>query len=311
MPNKHEDKFVIVHIEGGLGKHIAATAVIRGVKKKHPDRKLVLVCAYPQVFLYNPDIYRVYTLGVTPYFYDDYIDGKDVIIYKQEPYNHTAHIKQEQSLIKSWFEVFGLKYDGEMPQIYSNYRMLEIALEKWRRNKPILVLHTNGGPYQNNQNNSYNPANIKSWSRDIPTPTAEAIIQHYGETHHIFQICKTRENILNGTEAIVDPAYNLELFSLLRFSDKRILIDSSLQHAAAALQIPSTVLWNGTNPKVFGYEMHQNILPNKKKMEGFKNINAYLYDFELWGDPIQCPWDSNDFYDVGEIITKTDSIKLN
>jgi len=311
--NKTEigEKYVIVHIEGGLGKHIAATAVIEGIRKKHTDRKIILVCAYPQVFLYNPDIYRVYTLGVTPYFYDDYIDGKDVIIYKQEPYNHTAHIKQEQSLIKSWFEVFGLNYDGEMPMLYSNYRMLEMAIEKWRRDRPILVLHTNGGPYNNNQPNAYNPANIKSWSRDIPTPTAEAIIKHYSQTHHIFQICKTKENVLNGTEAIIDPAYNLELFSLLRFSDKRILIDSSLQHAAAALRIPSTVLWNGTNPIVFGYSMHKNILPNKQKMQGFKNINAYLYDFELWGDPIQCPWDTNDIYDVGEIIKETDSIKLN
>lgn len=305
------EKYAVVHIEGGLGKHIAATAVIQGIKKNHPDRKIVLVCAYPQIFLYNPDVYRTYAIGATPYFYEDYINGKDVIVFKQEPYNHTAHIKQEQSLIKSWFEVFNLKYDNEMPIIYSNYRMLEMAIERWRRDRPILILHTNGGPYHQNKDGSYNAANIKSWSRDIPTPTAEALIKHYSQTHHIFQICKTKENVLNGTEAIIDPTYNLELFALLRISDKRILIDSSLQHAAAAFRIPSTVLWNGTNPTVFGYNMHQNILPNKERMAGFKNVNAYLYDYELWGDPIQCPWDTNDIYDVNDIIRKTDSIKLN
>lgn len=308
---KSQEKYVIVHIEGGLGKHIAATAMIEGVRKKYPDRKLILVCAYPQVFLYNPNIDRVYTLGNTPYFYEDYIQDKDVIILKQEPYNHTAHIKQEQSLIKSWFEVFGLDYNGELPSIYSNYRMLEMAVEKWRRQKPIMVLHTNGGPYHQNKDGAYNAANIKSWSRDMPSPIIENLIKHYSKDYHIFQICKTKENVFQGTEPIIDPAYNLELFSLLRFSEKRILIDSSLQHAAAALRLPSVVLWNGTNPKVFGYDIHQNIVPNKTKMPGFKNINAYLYDFELWGDPIQCPWDSNDIYDLNDIIKKTDELKNN
>jgi hypothetical protein len=47
---------------------------------------------------------------------------------------------------------------------------------------------------------------------------------------------------------------NMELFSLLLVSQKRVLIDSCLQHAAAAaaLGLSSVVLWVGTSPKVFG-----------------------------------------------------------
>lgn len=303
-----QTKYVIVHIEGGLGKNVAATALIDGINKKYPDRKLVLVCSYPQIFLYHPGIYRVYGLGNTPYFYEDYIKDKDVVILKQDPYNHTAHIKQEQSLLKSWYEVFNLEYEGQLPKLYSNYRMLEIAAEKWKRGKPILVLQTNGGPYYQNNKGSYNHYNIKSWSRDIPGPTAEKIIQTYSNTHHIFQVCKTEENVLSNVEPIIDPINNLELFSLLRMSERRILIDSCLQHAAAALKLPSTVLWNGTSPKVFGYEIHNNIIPSIGKMEGFKNITAYLYENELWGDPIQCPWITNDIYDINEIIEKTEKV---
>ena len=51
----------------------------------------------------------------------------------------------------------------------------------------------------------------------------------------------------------------LELFSILAGSDRRVLIDSCLQHAAAAFKLKSTVLWVGTSPKVFGYNIHKNI----------------------------------------------------
>jgi hypothetical protein len=56
-----------------------------------------------------------------------------------------------------------------------------------------------------------------------------------------------------------------EFFIILLKSEKRLLIDSCLQHAAAAFNLPSTVCWVGTSPEVFGYEIHKNILPNKEK----------------------------------------------
>lgn len=312
LDNKYDiennvEKYVIAHIEGGLGKNIAFTALINGINKKFSDRKLILVCSYPQIFLYHPGIYRVYGIGNTPYFYDNYIKDRDTIILKQEPYNHTLHIKQEQSLIKSWYEVFGMEYEGQQPNLYSNYRMLEIAKEKWYKDKPILVLQTNGGPHYQNTD-SYNPYNIKSWSRDIPTFVSENIINYFSKTHHIYQICKSKENVLPNTDPIFDQINNFELICLLLLSDKRILIDSFLQHASAALKLPSVVLWNGTSPKVYGYEMHKNILPNKEKMPGFKNVTAYMGEFELWGDPIQCPWESNDIYDIDEIIEQTENL---
>jgi hypothetical protein len=52
----------------------------------------------------------------------------------------------------------------------------------------------------------------------------------------------------------------MELFSMLTVSSKRFLIDSSLQHAAVAINLPSVVFWVGTSPQVFGYDMHTNIV---------------------------------------------------
>lgn len=42
-----QDKNLIWHIQGGLGKNIAATALIGDIKKKYSDRKLILVVSHP------------------------------------------------------------------------------------------------------------------------------------------------------------------------------------------------------------------------------------------------------------------------
>jgi len=57
--SKESDKYVVWHIEGGLGKNIAATALIEDVNKRYPDRKLIMVVSYPEIFLNNPHIHRV------------------------------------------------------------------------------------------------------------------------------------------------------------------------------------------------------------------------------------------------------------
>ena len=84
---------------------------------------------------------------------------------------------------------------------------------------------------------------------------------------------------------------NFELVTLLAVSQKRVLIDSCLQHAAAALNLPSTVLWVGTSPKVFGYTMHTNVVANPPKYKP-KLINSYLFDYSFDGEAIQCPYDN-------------------
>ena len=111
------DKFAIFHLEGGLGKHVAATAVAECIKNNYPDRKLLVVCAYPEVFLNLKFIDRVYKIGMTPYFYNDYIDGKDSLIFKHEPYFTTEHIHKTLPLIENWCKLYNLNYNGEMPSL--------------------------------------------------------------------------------------------------------------------------------------------------------------------------------------------------
>lgn len=290
-------KYSIFHVEGGLGKHVASTAVAKSIKKTHPERELIVVCAYPEIFINLEFVSRVYRHGHTPYFYQDYIKDKDFLMFKHEPYFTTEHIKKETSLIENWTKLYELEYSGELPEIKFNYRQHQYNRNLWSRNKPIFLIHTNGGlmdkqPYPH------------SWTRDMPQYIYKPVVDAFKDSHHIIQICRDESQSINhsSVEVITQSLLNMELFGLVEMSDKRLLIDSSLQHAAAALNKPSTVLWVGTSPKVFGYELHRNIVANLNDDE-FKLPDSYLFDYNFTGTLHECPvLEQTTMFDVNEII---------
>lgn len=286
-------KFSIFHIEGGLGKHVAATAVAKCIKNNHQDRELIVVCAYPEIFLNLPFVDRVYRLGMTSYFYQDFIDGQDSLIFRHEPYFTSDHIHKRLPLIENWCKLYDLEFFGESPELIFNVRQRQFAIKKWNRDRPIAVIQTNGGPL-NDQPYLY------SWTRDMPHNLATELAKGLSQTHHVIQICRSAENAVPGTEAIFEPMANMELFSLLLLSDKRILIDSCLQHAAAALDLQSTVLWIGTSPNIFGHPLHKNIvaeLPSEVKLP-----DSYLFDYNFHGANHECPLMDLNLFDPAEIL---------
>jgi hypothetical protein len=297
-------KYSIFHLQGGIGKHVAATAIARVIKNNHPDRKLIVVCAYTDIFNNLDFVDRVYQLGNTSYFYQNYIQDKDSIIFHHEPYYTTDHIHKKLPLIQNWCKMYGLEYNGEQPIVKYNKLQFDLSKKFWvKGSKPIMVLHTNGGVMSTD-------AKPYAWTRDMPESVAQALVEHYKKDYTIYQITKLNSPKLKGANHIfATPQQSLtimELFSVLLHSNKRILIDSCLQHAAAALKKPSTVLWNGTSPKVFGYDLHQNI--TTKIPYNFKLPGSYLFDFDFNGNEIEYPFtEDQELFNVDEIIKSVDA----
>ena len=115
-----KNKYCIFHVQGGIGKHIAATAVARCIKNNYPDRKLIVVCVYTEIFLNVSFVDRVYQLGNTNYFYQNYIQDKDSLIFHHEPYYTTDHIHKKLPLIQNWCKMYGLNYKNEKPELKFN-----------------------------------------------------------------------------------------------------------------------------------------------------------------------------------------------
>lgn len=289
-----KEKYIIWHVEGGLGKNIASTSLCKSLKEKYPDRKLIMIVSFPEIFLNNPYIDRVYHLGHTPHFYSNYIENKDVIIFRHEPYFQTGHITRQKHLIENWCDLLGIRYNNQKPDLHINYPQ-SMALQLWQRPKPILVLHTGGGPIEG-QKHSY------AWTRDMPIEIAKGIVNKFFKEYHIIQITRPNGYQLEGVERIDSPLSNFELFALMVVSQKRILIDSCLQHAAAAFNKPSTVLWVGTSPNQFGYRIHNNIVAKLPK-KASQQINSYLYDYAFQDNMHECPYMSvGEIFDINNIL---------
>jgi hypothetical protein len=289
-------KYSIFHIDGGIGKHIAATAVARCIKNNYPDRELIVVCAWPSPFINLDFVDRVYKTGMTPYFYQDYVLGKDSLLFKHEPYFTTDHIQGNLSLAENWAKVYGLEYNGESPELVFNLREKQLAGTLWQSDKPIMVLQSSGGLFE--QEGAF----LYKWTRDMPIGLMNAIVEEFKSYYNIFQVTRPNAPVGNGVIP-VDKHYSvMELMTLLLRSEKRVFIDSCMQHGAAALNLPSTVLWIGTNPKVFGYDLHNNIVANQKN--NFKLPDSYIFNYNFDGITHECPYkDESEMFDTDEVIS--------
>jgi len=289
---KADDKFVILHTEGGHGKQVMATAVCRAIKKKYPDRKLIVVTAWDGPFFYNPDVWRFYNFGQMQYFFDDYIK-EDTIILRQEVYHSEDHILQRKHLVESWCGMYGIKPDGIKPKIYLNPREVEIARDKIKPDqRPIMLLQTHGG----SPTGQYSK---KSWFRDMPIEIAQKLVNYFSKSYRILHLKTPEQPILQGVEMLNLP-YR-ELYAVFPLSTKRLFIDSFAQHVAAALDLQSTVVWIGNKPEVFGYPENINIMPNANYVRELNKF-SYLDQFDISGQIQQFPYDTVNLLDINKII---------
>ena len=281
---------IVFQIDGGLGKNIMATALCKGFKKKYPKDTLIVVTPYTDVFLNNPYVDKLYNSNEFTDFYIKYVKDKDVRVYIQDPYHHNNFQTSKEHLLKTWFNMFDLEYNGEMPEFYLTKVEREHISQFYRLDKPILLLHTNGGPPNGI---SYN------WARDMPESLVFPIIEEFGNDYSIIQIRREDQLAYPNILSSMDTYRNIGV--LIEMSQKRLFIDSFAQHLSAALNKPSTVLWVTTKPEVFGYDMHNNIKANKPNLP---IKYQYMYQEFALTEPISLlPYrDTRDMFNVNEII---------
>ncbi len=282
---------IIFQINGGIGKVIASTAVCKSIKTKYPDANLIVVSGYPEVFLGNPNVHRAFGFGQQPYFYQEFIEDKDILVFAHDPYLDAKHLKKDEHLIETWCRIFDLPVTSKVGELFLTRREIDFYTGKFTSDKPILLLQTNGGA----------ETDIKySWARDIPTCVVDAVIHEFREQYNIVHMRREDQIKYNSTYGVSDNFR--ALIVLISLSDKRLLMDSFGQHAAAALGKPSTVCWVVNSPKVFGYEMHTNILANPETVKPELKA-AYLSKYNIGGDLIEFPYnDEREIFDIGKIL---------
>jgi len=288
------DKYSIFHIDGGCGKSIVGTSVVKSIKAAYPENKLIVVTAYPEVFLHNPNVFRVYKFGNIAYFYDDYIKNKDTKIFRMEPYHSGDLLYKKKHLAEIWCDVFNIPCVTTKPEIFLTERELVSVNKELNKQGPVLIIQSSGGA--ENQKYPY------SWSRDLPSNTAQEIVNEVKDKFSkILHIRRNNQLEIKNTIQLSDNFRNLFCYILL--ADKFLCMDSFVQHAAAAFNKSATVGWISNSPVVFGHEIHTNIIASGE--ESFRHrIDSYL-ESEDWtgGRLYECPYDN-----LSTIFNKQDFI---
>jgi ADP-heptose:LPS heptosyltransferase len=283
---------IIFQIDGGLGKSIIATAVLKAIKKKYTKANIIVITHYPDVFINNPNVNRVLNHGELNGFYSKWIMNKEAKVFVTDPYTTSDFITEKNHLIKIWCEMYDLKYDGEMPELFISKAEKQYFQPFYKLDKPILAIQPHGGAL--NQPLKY------SWTRDIPQTITQDVINYFANDYAVLHIKRDDQLIYENTIACLDNFRSIAI--MLSLSEKRLLIDSSAMHIATALGLSSVVCWVGTNPKVFGYDMHTNIVANAPDKEPEFN-HAYFSKFLLFEDINTIPYnDLNNVFDKNLII---------
>ena len=134
---------IIFQINGGIGKCILATSVCEAIHKQYPDSQLIVMSGYPEVFINNPFVYRSFSFGMTQYFYEDFIEGKEFKVFGHDPYIQTEHLMQNEHLTHTWTRMFGIDApESVIPKLYLTDRERKFFGQKFTSDKPILLLQT-------------------------------------------------------------------------------------------------------------------------------------------------------------------------
>ena len=170
---------IILQVDGGLGKSIMATAMVKVLKRRYKNANIIVVSGHPDVFLNNPHVKETYNHNNINGFYLKYIKNQDCKIFVTDPYTHSNFILSKPiSLFKTWCEIYGLRYNNEQPEIYLSQPEIEYFTPYYKTDKPILAIQPNGGPpglgYQ------------YAWTRDIPKPIITSVIEEFKDLILLF-----------------------------------------------------------------------------------------------------------------------------
>jgi len=298
-----DKKVIILMLEGGIGDHLLATPLLRGLRKKYPTDQwyLIMIAMYHEVFGYedpktkdgntlicmNPYIDKLYSMRLPSRFYMEWARNADVI-YRLNPYILSPQRLGSNHFAETWCTIHEVKMDALVLDYYitEHEDLMARRLYEMLVN-PVIVIQPFG---------AYDPIDhIKATeNKDWCDDRWEFIIQLLlNRGYDIIQVGKIGERVFNGVLSFVGHANIRETAAIMKYAEYFISIDSFVMHMAKALNKIGIVLWGRTNPFRVGYMENYNIFKLHSCPEIFcGRPEGALFDMAFdqpYFTPWQCP----------------------
>ncbi len=242
------NKDFVIQLQGGIGKHIAATSMIKWINDKYPKQKITVVSSFPEVFEYNPRIHRNLP-HQQAYLFEDYIKGND--FRNGDPYQCHEFYDERMSIMKVYPKAYQFGKYNEEPET-------EIFLTEGERQEmetfarsgsPIITMQVFGGIPQGQ---TVPARKADMGQRDMPIQLAmklAGILAAKG--FRVLQVRQTNEPIVPNTMQMQMPFRNW--IALSSYVAGHVGIDSSFMHSAAVFKKPMLIFWSQTHVDSIGY----------------------------------------------------------
>jgi ADP-heptose:LPS heptosyltransferase len=225
----------------GLGDALFVTTVCHEIKKRHPATRVVVDTHWPQLFYNNRCVDAVFPAG-------NKVRPEAVEIEYEEPWP-----PERKHVLRLICERLGLQ-DAELRTYYypSGEERKRARQIRPPSSRPLVVVHPFSGFFA---------ARSKQWDfghwrrfLDLLPPEVETV--RYGGVE---EPATPTERHLHREMVGMD----LRLFAaVLETADAFVGVESGMAHLAAALGVPSVVLFTGyVPPDVFGYPQNVNLVP--------------------------------------------------
>jgi hypothetical protein len=244
-------KDFVIQLNGGIGKSIMATSFVKWLKKKYPKQNISVISPWPEIFEYNPNIYRNLPIHQA-YIYEDYIKGRD---YRTgDPYQQIEYYREENK--KHLMNVFPKSYGfNELNENPEN----EVYLTTGEQNDsemfklqgpPVFTIQFTGGIPQGAQ---VSPNKGDMAQRDMGVMMGQTIVNILlGKGFRVVQVCQGNEPKLKGAITFNLPFRRFACLAPIIAG--HIGIDSSMMHACSAFKTPQMIFWGQTHKDNLGYK---------------------------------------------------------
>lgn len=287
---------IVFVVEGGIGKVITSTAVVKRIKEEYPDKKLIVLSGCPELFKYDPNVHEAIRFDNPSGFYDRYIQDKESYIFKIEPYVDNEYVNHDKHLIDVWCNAIGIERKGAVPQLHFLKNELELAKSMYKEiteggKKKLVLFQWIGGIVPPDQKEiTLLDCKMKMHRRSIPQVVAQQVVNKLiAKKYAVGNISHENFPQMNGAKRVF---FNLRgTLALTHYAEGFIGIDSFMHHAAVAVGLKGVVVWGGTNPAKLGYEQHRNLSKEVCRTPFCHRPDSYLFDGDANTGLWNCPFD--------------------
>jgi hypothetical protein len=238
------NKYKVVEINGGIGRVLCAEPAISLLAK---TEEIVVVTGWPDVFLGNPNIKKVYQLNQPNLFEDVVRDGNYIV---PEPYYDSKYYNQKSHLIQSFNDILNGTDLFQKPTLYLNDFELQNAariLQPVLDGRPLIAFQPFGsGAYSSNW--AISDPSYRSLSSDDAVNIVNSM------PDFMFINCShvkcDRPNVFNLDVNLV------QYFHIINFCHYIITVDSLLAHVGYSLGKPGVQFLGPTFKENIGYPDH-------------------------------------------------------